>query len=630
MIKAFLCLYGMHWFLLAPLYAKTKNEQSINSTILHQLSKDPYWLKLGHYRQKSKNKYKGEVDGPSFYLDQQGRYKPEQELLVTIKLMLQDLEKNNLEQDSVICRYPLRYKWLKKNHLIEVKNFNFFEHCKTFNSWFNRMNAKAAVLVFAGSYLNNPSSMFGHTFLRFKKKTDNHESKALLDNVVNFAASTGSEGGLLYTVKGLFGGYPGVFSSFPYHMKVNEYVNLEARDLWEYHLSLSQEQVNDLLFHLWELSKTYFDYYFIDENCSYFLLSLLEVNHPNHALVKRLPFFTTPVDTIKVLQKNTDWVEKIELRPSYRRIYQARMASLTKKSKKLAYKMIRQKKVHALGHKELDQQRNILDTVIDYEKYNNKNMVPSSFEKQLWLARSLLPASEPVHIKLKHDPAKSHPTMRFGFGGTYHNDNALSADIYFRGAYHDQLNLQQGLNNLSHIEALNGKLSFNLKSKKILIPELNVIRIISLAPFEKGIKKPSWNINLALEESLNEPCFTCRQVKLSVGPGITIGKANLGLQEDKRFLFYTFLNSANALALSDKLNSFVGLEIDSGFLFDFGNLSSQKLGFKYAINALNNFLSHEQAYFLQAFHLNPGNEIRVDFNYNLHDYNAALYYLRYF
>jgi hypothetical protein len=84
-----------------------------------------------------------------------------------------------------------------------------------------------------------------------------------------------------YPVRGIFGGYRGYFSTIPYYLKVQEYRDIENRDIWEYRLNLTEPQIRRLLMHAWELGNASFDYYFFKENCSYHLLSLLEYADPS-------------------------------------------------------------------------------------------------------------------------------------------------------------------------------------------------------------------------------------------------------------------------------------------------------------------------------------------------------------
>jgi len=73
----------------------------------------------------------------------------------------------------------------------------------------------------------------------------------------------------------------------PYYSKVNEYLFGESRDLWEYALDLEPSQVEWLVEHLWELVVNgSFDYFYLDENCSFHLLSLLEIAQPQWHLTR--------------------------------------------------------------------------------------------------------------------------------------------------------------------------------------------------------------------------------------------------------------------------------------------------------------------------------------------------------
>ena len=61
---------------------------------------------------------------------------------------------------------------------------------------------------------------------------------------------------------------------------------MESRDIWEYKLDLSQGQIDEFVRHIWELDKIRFDYFFVDENCSYRLLTILDAVNPEWNLSK--------------------------------------------------------------------------------------------------------------------------------------------------------------------------------------------------------------------------------------------------------------------------------------------------------------------------------------------------------
>ncbi len=181
------------------------------------------------------------------------------------------------------------------------------------------MNPDAVTLIFPAAYLNNPASMFGHTLLRIDSRTRNEQTR-LLDYTVNYAASTQQERGFTFAMKGLFGGYHGSFSVAPYYAQVKRYGDLENRDIWEYRLTLSYEEVLRMMMHAWELKSAKFDYYFIDENCSYQLLSLLEAARPSLHLLDQFGLWAVPADTIRAVTGVEDLTSSVTFRPSRRTV----------------------------------------------------------------------------------------------------------------------------------------------------------------------------------------------------------------------------------------------------------------------------------------------------------------------
>ena len=111
------------------------------------------------------------------------------------------------------CRYPARYAWLRNELAIDPAGLPQAD-CRRYEKWKDQINPESVSLVFASSYLNNPSSMYGHTFLLLKKKGHSSQER-LVDYAVNYAADLEKDNGFLYAMKGLMGGYHGRFSTFP-------------------------------------------------------------------------------------------------------------------------------------------------------------------------------------------------------------------------------------------------------------------------------------------------------------------------------------------------------------------------------------------------------------------------------
>jgi len=240
---------------------------------IQKLAQQREWHILLHY-QPSRGGYVSEVDDPKFFNAFNGKTNPQAELEATLKALFAA----PTTQQHPQCAFIARYYWLKQQLNFDPVRLPP-QSCPDFEQWFAQLQPAGLSLIFPAAYLNNPSSMFGHTLLRIDQANQNEQTR-LLAYALNYAAATEEENGLVFAFKGTMGGYPGVFSILPYYKKVKEYSDLEHRDVWEYQLNFSQAEVYRLLRHVWELDDIYFEYYFFDENCAYHLLSLLEVARP--------------------------------------------------------------------------------------------------------------------------------------------------------------------------------------------------------------------------------------------------------------------------------------------------------------------------------------------------------------
>ena len=182
---------------------------------LKEISQSPQWLDLLHYHQIGLfTSFESQADDPNFFLAQDGKTNPYNELTATIRAFLQAQQ---TETSSAQCQFPARLHWLSS----QLGETYFPKHtCKEFEQWFNKIDARSITLIFPAAYLNSPSSMFGHTLMRINRLSGNND---LLDYSVNYAANADpNDNELLFSFKGLTGGYPGVFTVLPYYEKVNE------------------------------------------------------------------------------------------------------------------------------------------------------------------------------------------------------------------------------------------------------------------------------------------------------------------------------------------------------------------------------------------------------------------------
>ena len=219
--------------------------------------------------------------------------------------------------------------------------------CPKLERFIESVDAESVSVIFSSYYLSSAASAFGHTLLRINKRSVGKERRELLDTGINYSAQADTSNAVLYAFKGLFGFFKGEFQRMPYYYKVREYNDFESRDLWEYRLNLPSRSVETLVLHIWELGSTFFDYYYLSENCSYHLLGAIEVAQPSLELLNRLNWPIIPADTVKVLTEVDGLVEYVKFRPSLRGQFRKRWDGLSPAQRDFASALSRDPKTSA-------------------------------------------------------------------------------------------------------------------------------------------------------------------------------------------------------------------------------------------------------------------------------------------
>src|SRR5262249_17343059 len=135
---------------------------------------------------------------------------------------------------------------------------------------------------------------------------------------IDYSADPDTTFAPIYAIKGIAGAFPGTYRKVPFYFKVREYNDFESRDLWEFKLGLTPDELQMLIDHLWELGSTFFDYFYLTQNCSYHILDLIEAAAPEHHLIDNIHWPTIPADAVKALFRNPGLIGHIEYRPSSR------------------------------------------------------------------------------------------------------------------------------------------------------------------------------------------------------------------------------------------------------------------------------------------------------------------------
>lgn len=277
------------------------------------------WNNLLHY---SNNE--NQIISKEFFLSEKNNPLPNEELHSTIKLL------NSKDGNIIACNFPARYSYLKLNNY-EITNYNLSE-CSDLNKFVNNFSKDKLSLVFTSEYINNPSSAFGHTMLVFHSDNEDLE----IGDVVHFAAETSKKDGFFkYSYKGFNGKYKGYFLREPFYKKMYEYNTLEQRYMNIYTLDFTKKEILQIIYHLYELRKATFKYYFLNGNCATQTTDLLNIISDKKREKKT---YYLPIDTIKVYKNNI--VSKSKYIPLVNKL-NLLISKMTIKEKELFYRIIK-------------------------------------------------------------------------------------------------------------------------------------------------------------------------------------------------------------------------------------------------------------------------------------------------
>jgi hypothetical protein len=108
------------------------------------------------------------------------------------------------------------------------------------------------------------------------------------------------------------------------------YNNGESRDLIEYDINMTQDELDRLINHLWEIYQTtYFDYYFADENCSAVLADILAVPFNFEDINTHERWYYLPSEMVRTFKNIPGRVKSEHFRPSLKKQLEKKISQLT-------------------------------------------------------------------------------------------------------------------------------------------------------------------------------------------------------------------------------------------------------------------------------------------------------------
>jgi hypothetical protein len=489
-----------------------------------RLAESREWRLLLHYRSTLWGGYESEQDDAGFFLSSDGKTNPQAELEATLaQFFSQGLVGRS--QQPAQCAFIARYHWLKERLAFDSARLPAVS-CERFNRWYEEFQAESITLIFPSAFLNNPASMFGHTLLRVDQKGQTDQTR-ILAYTINFAAQVPPDAGIAYPVMGIFGGYRGYFSTFPYYLKVQEYRDIENRDIWEYRLNFTPNQLRRLLMHAWELGNAYFDYFFFKENCSYHLLALLDYADPSLHLTDQFRFWTIPADTVRLIASKPGLVSGVAYRPSRSNVIRRKREFFPSGERQLAEAVSRDTGYLAspqLAQLGLARQAFVLDLASDLLRYqiDKKDSPPELKERnrEVLMARSQLriPSEPFTVVPFAKQPEIGHGTSRASVGTGWRNNDTFE-ELSVRAGYHDLLDPEVGYTPDAQIEIGSITARHYNRANQTRIERATLANVLSLSPIDSIFHAPSWKVNIGMQTIRYGGCRLCSNGMMNVGVG---------------------------------------------------------------------------------------------------------------
>lgn len=259
---------------------------AVDSIVQHaialKLHQHTTWQALLHLEQG-----KPRIKDSDFLLSH-AHFSPQQELIDTLHFLL-----DAPPSSSAQCRFPARQAWLAQQLNLAPADLS---HCTELTEFLIKAPADHISVVYASENLSSASSMMGHVLIKLSGLNAQQQP---LEHAVSFFTEVQGLNVPKIMYESIIAGKAGYFSLSPFREKLEYYAKKEQRNIWTYHIKLTDAQRQLIQLHLWELKQTPLQYFFHTYNCATFTNFILSVTG-NTALYQARGW-KTPLDTVKLI-----------------------------------------------------------------------------------------------------------------------------------------------------------------------------------------------------------------------------------------------------------------------------------------------------------------------------------------
>ena len=465
--------------------AKTKN-----------LAQHITWRRLLYFFDDQRNligkkKHSSIVDDAAFYLSKYGQHDSAAELDALLVALADEMATTsdngtannntsnratkNLEQNSVMCRFPARVQWLTDT--LNIDKSGLQTDCPELNDWMQKLAPEQLSIMFAQEYLDNPISAFAHTLLRIDSKASVADPSQIHHAVaLNYTVGgDSSDNFLVYAIKSMSGGYDNLIEIDPYPEKLAKYLQEDERDAWTYQLALTPAEVQQIMLHVWETKDLKLPYYFTTDNCASEILRLIDVVRPQQHLLSRLPYAVIPSDVVQLLDSE-NLLASTNYTPADSTLRQAQLNKVKEQRAQLGYHNSAKQTLNEIKSAQLNPISSISD------------------DGQTLLPRRIAVAD--------NNPIDRHP-LQLGFIGLGQRGDNNYMDLGVRAGYHDTLDRPSGFPQFFDLEGAAATLRLydtdNDKAHQpssVVLQNVTLVRGRSFNPVNSAKKGKTWGASI--------------------------------------------------------------------------------------------------------------------------------------
>ncbi len=501
------------------------------------------WKALLHYDQALNKNVRSFINSENFSL--------ENELRITINGFYQPKEKYTDIDQHPQCKFPARLLFII-NELNILKNEFPEVDCEELKEYEIKAPADNMFLIYTSENVKIPSSMMGHTFLKYSGKNDKNDN---VEHAITFYTVIESYNLLWLMYQNIYSGMKGFFALQPYRETIKQYIEKENRNVWEYKLKLSDYRKKLMYYHVWELKDKNMSYFFTSYNCSTVIYYILSLANPKIYDDKKL--WITPLDTVKFLYKY-DLIDNSELVASNEWLVKMLKENVTSDEVDTIKSIVENKKYEEITALDFYSQK-LLEAYAALQ-HKNKELDEDSYKN---IEAKIRKDDNHIDISRYKSPNNIPPERQFGVGYARVNDEDF-VKVSFLGASH--LLNDNNREYFGESELKIGYLSLLANNKKIELDEFTLYGMKLYIPYDTLTKDLSYQFEIALKKEFSKEMDYIDTFKIDGGVGLDFSLAN-------DINIFVLLNGGFGYNKDDQAHLFLNPQIGS-MIYEVFNMKS--------------------------------------------------------